>query len=53
MAQKVSCCEYFVTKQKWMVLGYNKMERTGDLICPTSTCRTKVGVYALEKYDAN
>ena len=49
MAQKMSCCAYFVKQQDWMIFGFGgKQEKRGDLICPSASCRQKVGVYSLE-----
>lgn len=49
MAQMMSCTEYFVRRKPWMILGFNKKdEPQGDLVCPTATCRRKIGLYSLE-----
>ena len=49
MAQGLSCTEYFVQRKTWMILGYSKKdELAGDLVCPTATCRRKIGLFALQ-----
>ena len=31
-----------------MILGYSKADKlSGDLVCPTATCRRKIGLYAM------
>ena len=48
MAQGMSCTEYFVAQKSWMILGYSKADKlSGDLVCPTATCRRKIGLYAM------
>ena len=49
MGQKLSCCEYFVNKRDWMILGLNTTIYQGDLYCPVGSCRQKIGVFALDK----
>ena len=48
MSQVMSCTEYFVRKQPWMIYGFdNRHEKQGFLYCPTSTCRLRIGIFSL------